>query len=227
MRTHIYFIPLIIIGLLLFQQAGQAGDKLTVYPKNLSSKCRLSKTSLYDQCHPQIQIFEEALSEAKDQGKTLLVVLGTDNCLPCQSFAKYSEGYFASMSSIQTTSKDSKREQSERLIKFLALEGPEPHQSRQESRKLAEFVAKNFVIVHVDIQKEAQLTELLNRTDSASFYDATSLPFIFSVTSEGDYAAHIDNVQVLISTGIFEPIQYGYNRKQLIEELKVLHMLAQ
>ena len=227
MHTPIRYLSLAIIGLLFFQQAGYAADKLTVYPKDLSSQCRLSKTSLYDQCHSQIQIFEEALSEAKHQGKILLVALGTDDCQPCQSFAKYSEGYFTSILSVQVTDKDSEHARSERLMNFLILEGPEPYQSRQESRKLAEFIAKNFVILHVDIQKESQLTELLNRTDSVDFYDPASIPFIFSVTPEGDYAAHIDTRQVLFHTGIFKPIQYGYKRKELIEELKVLHILAQ
>ncbi|MGB8401772.1 hypothetical protein, partial [Bradyrhizobium sp.] len=162
---------------------------ITTIPAAFDKNCRKGRARLYDECSDQSRVFEAAAQRAAVENKVLLVSYGAEWCIWCHVFAKYIHG--------------------ERTRFEYTYGGPDAPEARQTSTiferekrdvtadaaALSAYVARSFVVVHIEGQYAPNGDAVLARTGAPAF---KGIPFIFTVDRKGRYAADFKNEPVEI-----------------------------
>jgi hypothetical protein len=164
---------------------------------------------LYDECGSQMDIFRSALQEARSTGKTVIVSYGAEWCGPCHIFDSHVKGETGRFNYPDTPS-------------WVSVERSRRDVLR-DARALNEFVSEHIILAHIEGDKAPDGRAVLEATGAAAHFTG-GYPFIFSVTSEGQFAATI-NVEHLDPEEA-APFYQGYNREALLTELRRLYEAA-
>ena len=191
------------------------------YPQSLSHQCREGNAKIYDECGSQTEIMKAALISANESGKTLLMVYGAEWCIWCHVFDKYVKGGYRAFE-YEWEYHDGD------LLSWNMLEWVSDDTERQ-ARKLNKYVSENFVVVHIEGHFSEDGLDVIDAIgfdrNEMSFY-----PFIFSVTADGKYAAHmlaydaIPGLEIRQSAGLS---YRGFDREILLRELVRLKQAAE
>jgi len=194
-------------------------EPLVKFPETPIQSCRRGRAKLYDECSDQTRLFAAALDRANAEGKTLLVSYGAEWCIWCHVFDAYLNGE-KSRFSYKFASPDAPN-----MFRRATLYEREKSDVSTEASALQGFVADNFVLVHIDAQYAPHGETVLEISRASAHYDG-GLPYIFTVDKSGQYAAHMfyDRVEIRRDSADW---YRGYNRKNLIAELKRIKAASQ
>ena len=191
-----------------------------------SRQFRLSSTKavarvdakLYDECLDQSRIFEAAKQLAAAENKVLLVSYGAEWCIWCHVFAKYIHG--------ETTRFEYSygRPDAPEARQTSTIFEREERDVKADAAALSAYVARSFVVVHIEGQYAPNGAAVLEKTGAAPFMNY-SIPFIFTVDRRGQYAAHFTNEPVEIRRDTDDWYR-GYDRRKLLAELQRMHDTA-
>lgn len=193
---------------------------ITSFPKSLDKDCRDGRAKMFDECGDQAALFVRALKQARKEGKVLLVSYGAEWCIWCHVFEQYIAGGRTQFTYTYSAPDDLDRFETSTLYER------ETHDVSGEAAALRDFVARSFVVVHIDAQYAPNGANIMWATGANRHY-AGSIPFIFTVTSDGRFAARLDPDRVETRRdGMFDWYR-GYDRSRLQAELSALHEAAQ
>ena len=190
----------------------QADSQLIIYPKSISDDCFNGRAVSYDECRLQRYLFDRALNVANDADKRLLVVYGAEWCIWCHVFKEHVKGRYGKF--------------------HYKLEGQSGYhmderataQDIEMAAKLANFVAKNFVLVNIEGQHSFDGFSVLNHT-GASDHIGQSIPYIFTVDENGAFLADMPSTvenPALEKRREGDDWYRGYNRTELMNALLML-----
>ncbi len=198
----------------LISVTAAAAPKLPIahIPQTLAKDCRGGTAKIYDECGDQKQILQAAQAQAKSSGKTVLVVFGAEWCIWCHVFDQYikgGSGFFNYEWKVDGA------------IERWPMAEQENKRAHIEAAVLNRFVAKNFVVAHIEGGVSPNGYEVVESTglDMALM---TAIPFIFVVDENNQYVAHMDNyneiegLEIRMDSG--EEFR-GFNRIILVKEL--------
>lgn len=202
---------------LLVPSIGASETQLSIYPQSISPECFGGRAKAYDECGDQALLMEAARQEAAETGKTVLVVFGAEWCIWCHVLKSHLKGEYGDFEYV--------------------IEGPTRFDMKEFLRdvdieyaqKLADFAADNFVVVGIEAQYTETGWAVLDDAGASEHYP-NSLPYIFAIDGNGEYAAQFPTkyrYQQLEVTrdGLFGYYR-GYNRIRLLEELEILRATA-
>ncbi len=174
------------------------------YPLTLDRSCAGGRARVYDECGSQLQVFRDALAEARRTGKTLIVNYGAEWCIWCHVIDSHLNGA-AGRFRYPVEGRD-----------VTLVERAAADTARQASA-LAAFAAENFVVAHIEGDNAPDGWEVLESTGAAEHFN-DNYPFVFTVTAEGQFAAHFEHDRAEIRRE--GPNWYrGYDRRALLAEL--------
>jgi hypothetical protein len=186
--SNLVFITLLASLLAASMGAGAAPKLERIYvgfPVTLDPKCRKGKATLFDECGDQVVLFDAALERAKADGKVLLVEYGAEWCIWCHVFEAHINGGYDKFK-----------------YKYGSADEPDARYSHNfkegdsadpvAANKLREFVAANFVIVHIDSEFAPKSLDVL-KISGAQEHAGYGIPFIFTVDERGRFAAKFDH----------------------------------
>lgn len=154
--------------------------QLISYPVTLDKDCRDGRAKIFDECGDQLKLFKAALRRAKTEDKTLLVSFGAEWCIWCHVFDKYINGVSESFTHTYSDPRDAYRDTSTLLEKA-------DYDAKAEAKDLTDFVAKHFVIVHIDYKYSDKGVKVLEKTNAKEHFDG-GMPFIFTVNRKGKFS---------------------------------------
>lgn len=187
-----------------------AAEGLTTFPERIQRACRGGSAKIYDECSDQMALYQAAFAEAQRQGKTLLVSYGAEWCIWCHVFHDYVTGVSGSFTHTYSDYSDVSRDTA------TMIETPSPH-AESDAIALAEFVAENFVLVHLEMRYAPGADDAV-ASSGYDPYDVTWLPFIYTVGPDGSFGAHLEHDAVESRReGLFW--FRGYHRNDLTQEL--------
>lgn len=195
--------------ILAAEEAQSAG--IIRYPATLDRGCRAGGARLYDECGSQIEIFSAALLRANRLKKTLLVAYGAEWCIWCHVFDAYVEGKYSNFEYKFDGQQASLREYGDAAL-------------AKEANILHQYVAENFVIADIEGNYSRDGRKVLARSGALSHSDG-GLPFIFTVTSQGRWAATFDSRQAETRREGQDWFR-GYDRRSLLTQLKLMKAAA-
>lgn len=217
MRKYRAFLAFPVIWASLWATALQAQD-ITIYPTEIARNCNGGRAVLYDECGKQVTLFKQALRQANADGKTLLVSYGAEWCIWCHVFEQYIKGEHTDMTYRFGDPGDRDYEQ-------VTLDERPDEDPAAAASALTAFVAEHFVLVHIDDQHAPDGYEVLIQTGAEASFNG-GLPYIFTVTPKGDYAAHLNSNSVETRRdGLFDWYR-GYDRAGLTAELDRMRLAA-
>src|SRR5215813_4580676 len=193
-------------------------SRITTIPSNLDPACRTGRATLYDECSDQLSIFDTAMKRAAAENKVLLISYGAEWCIWCHVFAKYIHG-----------------ERTRFEYTYGRPDAPEARQTptiferekrdvKADAAALNAYVARSFVVVHIEGQYAANGAAITEKTGAAAFM-SNAIPFIFAVDRSGQYAAHFKSETVEIRRDTDDWYR-GYDRRKLLAELQRMHDTA-
>lgn len=164
---------------------------LVKYP-NVAALCQAQgPRDIYASCQAQRELFQKARAHAADSRKLLLIGYGADWCVWCKVSDRYLDGAV------------SKQEEG-------SAEG-----NLRLAGQLAEYVAETFVLLHIDSDKKAETTPLMQEI-GAGRWVRPAVP-VFVVLDPGSGAveeARLVEAEKPASTGYV-----GYDRVLVLKEL--------
>lgn len=188
------------------------------FPETLDKNCRDGKARMFDQCGDQAALFGAALSRANSEGKALLVEYGTEWCIWCHVFEAHINGEHHNF---RYTYGSPDKPEARYTATFDEGEGADA----QQARALREFVAANFVIVHIDAEFAPNSDQVLDASGASAHFRG-GIPFVFVVDKQGRYVAHFIH-EAAEKRRDTEPDWYrGYNRENLMRQLSALLLAA-
>jgi len=192
--------------------------KITTIPAQFDKGCRQGRAKLYDECLDQSSIFEAAKHGAAAENKVLLVSYGAEWCIWCHVFDKYIHG--------ETTRFEYSygRPDAPEARQTSTIFEREKRDVTADAAALSAYVARSFVVVHIEGQYAPNGAAVLEKTGAAPFMNY-SIPFIFTVDRRGQYAAHFKNEPVEIRRDTDDWYR-GYDRRKLLAELQRMHDTA-
>jgi len=192
--------------------------KITTIPAQFDKGCRQGRAKLYDECLDQSSIFEAAKHGAAAENKVLLVSYGAEWCIWCHVFDKYIHG--------ETTRFEYSygRPDAPEARQTSTIFEREKRDVTADAAALNAYVARSFVVVHIEGQYAPNGAAVLEKTGAAPFMNY-SIPFIFTVDRRGQYAAHFKNEPVEIRRDTDDWYR-GYDRRKLLAELQRMHDTA-
>lgn len=116
------------------------------YPATIDSQCREGRARMFDECGDQLALFEQAHARAKTDGKVLLVEFGAEWCIWCHVFDSHINGESGKFR-YTYGSPDEPDERYTRTFKEGSV-----WVDTQAASELRDFVAANFVVVHIELQ---------------------------------------------------------------------------
>lgn len=210
LKIGVFLICLIAIAAYAFSSKEAAASNLVKFPQSINQDCNFGRAKLYDECGSQMEIFDEALRVANEQGKTLLVSFGAEWCIWCHVFDEYLVGSHTEMEYRYSNPGE------KIYYEVTRFERPETDPS-EEANNLKVFAEKSFVIVHIENQFSPDGFSVLERSNAVDqFYGG--LPFIFTVDRNGQYAAALISKQVETRRDTDDWYR-GYDRSRLTIEL--------
>lgn len=199
-------------------RAGEAADKLTTFPETLSKSCRNGKAKVYDQCGDQLKLLVAAADRAAAEHKVLLVTFGSEWCIWCHVFDAYVHGGKDKFSYTFGSPKEPEKRNSATLYERARSD------VSAEAEALQSFVAKSFVVLHVDSQYAPNGAEVIRKTGADKFYKS-SIPFIFTVGADNKIAAAFDEEGVETRRDTNDWYR-GYDRRKLLTQLTAMRDAA-
>lgn len=186
-------------------------DEIDRYPVALDKNCRNGNARIFDECGSQLVIFQEALIFANKIRKTLLVSFGAEWCIWCHVFDAYVNGKYSTFE----YDFDGQRALLKEYGGDLAA---------RDAQILHRYVSDAFVLVHIEGKYSPDGEEVLRRAGALAHFSG-SLPFIFSVTPRGRWAATFDYRSAETRREGQDWFR-GYNRESLLAELKGMKAAA-
>ncbi|MCZ4282622.1 DUF255 domain-containing protein [Kiloniella laminariae] len=194
--------------------------QISTFPEKLDITCRNGRAKLYDQCGDQYLLFQSALEKAREERKVLLISYGAEWCIWCHVFDKYIHGERSFFKYTFGSPEDPDTE-----ITAILLERPQ-RDVAAEAAALNAYVADSFVVLNLEGDFAPNGDKVLNQTGADQYFD-DAIPFIFTVNSEGRFAANLDPIQVETRRDPPQDVYRGYDREKLIIELSKLYKAAQ
>jgi hypothetical protein len=148
---------------------------ITHFPAVTSPGCRNGAAKLFDECGSQVKIFEAALTESRRSKRVLIVSYGAEWCIWCRVFDAYVAG--------QVGQFEYRLEDGRARFNEFASEA-----MRKDAINLNRLVSEGFVIAHIENRFSADGEAVLDRTGAVNHFDGR-IPFVFSVTPAGKFAA--------------------------------------
>ena len=194
------------------------GYKITTIPAEFDKGCRQGRAKLYDECLDQSRIFEAAMQLAAAENKVLLVSYGAEWCIWCHVFAKYIHG--------ETTRFEYTygRPDTPEVRQTSTIFEREKRDVKADAAELNAYVARSFVVVHIEGQYAPNGAAVTEKTGAAPFM-SNAIPFIFAVDRRGQYATHFKSEPVEIRRDTDDWYR-GYDRRKLLAELQRMHDTA-
>jgi hypothetical protein len=197
-----------------------SGYKITTIQAEFDKSCRQGRAKLYDEWSDQSRIFEAAKQLAAAENKVLLVSYGAEWCIWCHVFAKYIHGETTRFKYTYGRPNAPESRQTPTIFER------EKRDVKADAAALSAYVARSFVVVHIEGQYAPIGAAVLEKTGAAPFM-SYSIPFIFTFTIDrrGEYAAHFKNAPVEIRRDTDDWYR-GYDRRKLLAELQRMHDTA-
>lgn len=187
---------------------------ISVLPEEPRSTCKGVYAKLYNACIPQAGILDEAMREAAESGKVVVVAYGAEWCIWCHVLYYHLDGAYG--------------EFRYRLPGWRIVEMDEPLQnvSREDVVALNHFVADNVVLAYISDDAEDGYSVLERTGADTSFPNA--LPFVYSLDRRGQAVRIMgDEVSFRSSAGLFSKTFSGYDRRKLLAEFQTMARLGQ
>jgi len=181
------------------------------FPLEIDSKCRDGKAQIFDECGDQLTLFKTALARANLEHKVLLVEFGAEWCIWCHVFDAHINGEHHRFTYTYGTPDEP---ESRQTTTFKEGKGADA----RAANALREFVAANFVIVHIDAAYAPNSDHVLEASGASERYDET-LPFIFSVDQRGKFAQKFMSDAVEKRRDTESDWYRGYDRAGLLAQL--------
>lgn len=181
------------------------------FPLEIDSKCRDGKAQIFDECGDQLALFKTALARANLERKVLLVEFGAEWCIWCHVFDAHINGEHHRFTYTYGTPDEP---ESRQTTTFKEGKGADA----RAANALREFVAANFVIVHIDAAYAPNSDHVLEASGASERYDET-LPFIFSVDQRGKFAQKFMSDAVEKRRDTESDWYRGYDRAGLLAQL--------
>ena len=192
--------------------------RITTVPSQFDKSCRGGRAKLYDECSDQSRVFMAAAQVAVSENKVLLVSYGAEWCIWCHVFAKYIHG--AKTRFEYTFGSPSSPEARQTATIFER----EKQDVTEDAAALSTYVAHSFVVVHIEGQYAPNGRAVLEKTGAVPFM-GNSIPFIFTVDRNRQYAAHFNYELVEVRRDTNDWYR-GYDRRKLLTELQRMHDAA-
>ena len=192
---------------------------ITSFPTFPNAECiENGRARIYDQCADQFELFVSALEVANREKKVLLVSYGAEWCIWCHVFAAYIDGEAGSFT--YTYGEEGDPERWTDTMKERAKDNLE-----RNAAALNQYVADNFVVLHIDYEFAPRGDEVLIVSGAADSYN-NWLPFIFTVSEQGTFAAALQSSEIEVRRNIIGYFR-GYDREGLLNELKRIKNAAE
>lgn len=149
----------------------------------------------------------------------LLVSYGAEWCIWCHVFVAYIEGK-SDKFTYTYGSPDEPDTRETSTLRERAKTSP-----AAAAAALNTFVAKSFVLVHIDAQYAPGGATVLEQTGALDHY-SNSIPFIFTVDARGRYAGRLVDKEVQIRRDSMIDWYRGYDRTKLLNALIALQNQA-
>ena len=227
--THFFKSAILLLGLAFFTSGCSGGPDaavsqdtiaalhITSFPETIDKNCRGGKAKIYDECSDQAKLFAQARGRAQAEGKIVLVSYGAEWCIWCHVFEAYIHGDVEKFTYTYGEAGDDKRythTMRERAKRDVS----------QEAYDLKKFVSENFVVAHIDYEHSPDGDDVLSQAGAWENFSG-GVPYIFTVNNAGTFAAEFnhDAAEVRRDT---DDWYRGYDRVQLLEQLKAMHAAA-
>jgi hypothetical protein len=181
------------------------------YPAMLDKRCRTGNAKIFDECGSQRAIFAAALKQANHSEKTLLVSYGAEWCIWCHVFDAYINGKYENF-------------EYEFDDGTVHLKEHGDLSSAHEADLLHRYVAENFVIAYIEENYSKDGEDVLARAGALASFTG-ELPFIFTATRRGRWAATFDYREVETRREGHDWFR-GYDRERLLSQLKAMRVAA-
>ena len=96
---------------------------------------------------------------------------------------------------------------------------------REGASDLAAFVARNFVVVHVDLELAPNGAAVLETTGAAKHF-TNHVPFIYTVAANGRFAARFQHDPAERRRDGMLDWYRGYDRTNMLEQLEKMRVAA-
>ncbi|WP_422377697.1 DUF255 domain-containing protein [Roseibium sp.] len=188
-------------------------ENFTKLPAELDENCRYGLAKLYDECADQRAIFDQALQNARREGKTILVSYGAEWCIWCHVFDAYLSGTKTKFE-YEFEDPDSPGD-----LYSATLYEREREDVSTLASSLNDYVRENFVLVHIEGQYAPNGDAVLQNTGAFEHYSG-GIPFVFTVDHNGQFLQKINTSAIETRRDSFWDWYRGYKRVFLLEELR-------
>jgi hypothetical protein len=188
------------------------------YPQTLDPKCRDGVARMYDECGEQAAHFTSALAHANAAKKVLLVEFGAEWCIWCHVFEAHINGEHSRFRYVHGAP-----DEPDARYPIDFKEGPGA--DAQAAEALRQFVAENFVIVHIDAAFAPGGWEVLETTGGKKHF-GNGIPFVYTVDSSGQFAQQFDHDSVEKRRDDPGNLYRGYDRVGLLKQLTAMRDAA-
>lgn len=188
------------------------------FPDKPDPACRDGKARIFDECTDQLALFEAARARASADGKTLLVEYGAEWCIWCHVFAAHIKGEHGRFR-YTYGSPDTPDERD--TTTFTEGEWADANAARE----LTDYFAKNFVLVHIELEHAPNGAAVLEST-GADRHFANHIPFIYTVDAHGRFAARFQHEPAERRRDGLLDWYRGYDRRNLLAQLRVMREAA-
>jgi len=188
------------------------------YPERLDPACRDGKATLFDECSDQIELFKAALARAQVEKKVLLVEFGAEWCIWCHVFETHVNGDHTTFEYTYGAP-----DEPDKRYTTTFTEGRDSDAA--VATELREFVARNFVIVHVECDHAPNGYGVLELVEGAD-RNPRGIPYVFSVDATGRFARKFDHDAVEKRRDTDQDWYRGYDRRGLLGQLTAMRDAA-
>jgi hypothetical protein len=182
------------------------------FPLEIDSKCRDGKAQIFDECGDQLALFKNGSGRARIWNTKCCSSNSERNGASwCHVFDAHINGEHHRFTYTYGTPDEP---ESRQTTTFKEGKGADA----RAANALREFVAANFVIVHIDAAYAPNSDHVLEASGASERYDET-LPFIFSVDQRGKFAQKFMSDAVEKRRDTESDWYRGYDRAGLLAQL--------
>lgn len=187
-------------------------------PERLDPACRDGTATLFDECGDQLALFKAGLARAKLEKKVLLVEFGAEWCIWCHVFESHVNGEHTRFKYVHGAP-------GEPDARYTTTFKEGSDSDAGDASRLRDFVAANFVIVHIECEHSPNGYAVLDAVEAAD-RNPRGIPYIFSVDEAGRFARKFDHDAVEKRLDPPEGLYRGYDRLGLLKELTAMRDAA-
>ncbi len=188
------------------------------FPASIDPQCRDGKARIYDECGDQAVLFDTALARARSEAKVLLVEFGSEWCIWCHVFEAHINGQHHKFRYTYGSPDEPEARYTHTFVEGAGADAA-------AATALRDFVAANFVIVHIDAEYAPGGWDVLDTTGARDHYSG-GIPYIFTVDESGQFAAKFNHDAAEVRRESDENWYRGYNRASLMQQLTAMHDAA-